>query len=126
MTHSRCPASRSCTRRPAPCPHLHDPRPHVARRSSNRHAVCQRVDGLWNSFVARKHTGSFGQSRSNRSRPHRRPPRYVLPGTPDASPLRTALHRLALQARGSRPSQRKSAAATILEIPPAWAEFPSD
>ena len=40
--------------RAAAGPHLHEPGPHVTRRASNRHAVRQRVNGLWNLVVSRK------------------------------------------------------------------------
>ena len=43
----------------AACSHLHQPRPHVTRRPSNRHAVRQRVDGLWNPLVSGQRACAF-------------------------------------------------------------------
>ena len=43
----------------AACAHLHEPRPHVTRRPSNRHGVRQRVDSLWNPLVSGQRAGAF-------------------------------------------------------------------
>ena len=46
--------------------HLHQPRPHVTRRASNRHAVRQRVDGLWNPLVSGQCACAFVCGGANR------------------------------------------------------------